>query len=81
MNQTYPIKRVKMALRKFDFFPINHGNGSGHDVWCDSAGHEVHPVMRKRDVPYAYLYALATALVGQGVCVSRAEFLDVVKRR
>ena len=69
---------VRVLRRQCGMQPMNHGNGTGHELWSDQHGRTCHPMLRRKDVPYATLYDLGAELESKGV-VSRRAFLNAMK--
>lgn len=75
--KTYPVKKVKHILQKLGLQP-QRGNGTGHEVWGNTAGKACKPVFRHKDISQASLYALGDQLQSIGLC-SRQAFMSEVR--
>lgn len=69
---------VTQQLRRLGFRPARHGNGTGHERWINDAGLTCQPVLRRKDVPLAYLFSLGQELEKRGVC-TRQHFLAALR--
>lgn len=75
--KTIPVKKVKIILHNLGLRQAK-GNGTGHDIWMDSIGQQVHPVLRHKDMPYFSLYCLGKELEVKKIC-ERQSFINAVK--
>jgi hypothetical protein len=76
--QEIDTRHLKDVLRRHFGFTQGTGGKTGHETWVNAQGRRIHPVMRKKAVPYAGLFCLGREMEAQGIC-SRAEFLRALK--
>ena len=55
--QEIDTRHLKDVLRRHFGFTQGTGGKTGHETWVNAQGRRIHPVMRKKAVPYAGLFA------------------------
>ena len=69
--KSIPSNQLQSILRRQLGFSPSKGNGTGHDTWKDTQGRTCHPVLRHKDVAFAYIYSLSLELESKGVIPHR----------
>src|SRR5208283_900381 len=61
-EMTYSTKGIRQVLRKLGFKPLSGGAATGHEVWGNTCGKTIRPLLRKKTIHVGSLFCLGTEI-------------------